>query len=123
MSDERKILKGEFVPPGAIKVSTTALQYARDFMAAVTAAHGNKYMATFDWSQQITGRASLDAEPQPIDDCLMLGASERSDVPQEAIHVLDGLEFAVEIPTEILQTSVQRLIDFDSGVFFKLVLR
>jgi hypothetical protein len=122
MSNDRKILKGEFVPPGAIQVSRAALEYARDFIAMVAADYGD-HIATFDWSQQITGRASPDAEPQPIDDCLILGASARSNVPQEVIHAVDGMEFAVELPREILQASVQRLIDFDKNAFFKLVLR
>lgn len=44
-------------------------------------------------------------------------------MPQEVIHTVDGMEFAVELPREILQASVQRLIDFDKNAFFKLVLR
>jgi hypothetical protein len=122
MSNDKKILKSEFVLPGAIQVSPTALEYARGFIAMVAEDYGD-HIATFDWSQQITARPTPNAAPYPIDDCLILAAYERSDVPREAAHIVDGMEFAVQIPNEILQASVQRLIDFDRNAFFKLVLR
>ena len=104
-------------------MSAAALDQARDFIATVTAAHGGNYIATFDWSQSITVRPTPDAVPEPIDDCLMLGAAERADVPAEFIHSVGGVEFVIELPDEILRASVQRVIDFDIIAFFKFFLR
>jgi hypothetical protein len=123
MIDGKNLLRSEYVNPGTIKVSAAALKYARDFIETVAAVHGDNYVATFDWSQSVTIRPTPDATPQPVDDCLMLGASKRSDVPPESIHTVDGVEFAIELPVEILKASAQRLIDFDKNVLFKLVLR
>ncbi len=117
------LLENVFVPPGAINVSAAALKYARDFIEAVAAAHGDHYIATFEWSQSITIRPTPDATPEPVDDCLTLGAYERKDVPPEAIQTVEGVEFAINIPVKILQASVRRLIDFDRSMFFKLALR
>jgi len=123
MIEGRHILKNEFVPAGTMTVSTAALNYARDFIATVTAAHGGDYIAAFDWSQAITVRSTPVAKPEPRHDCVMLGAAQRADVPPEAIHTIDGVEFVVELPAEILRASAQRLIDLDNSAFFKFVLR
>ena len=117
------LLENVFVPPGTINVSAAALKYARDFIETVAAAHGNHYIATFEWSQSITVRPTPDATPEPVDDCLTLGAYERKDVPPEAIQTVDGVEFAINIPVEILQASARRVIDLDKSMFFKLALR
>ncbi|TMI99416.1 MAG: hypothetical protein E6G97_22760 [Alphaproteobacteria bacterium] len=123
MFDGKNLLKTEYVAPGAVKLSAAALQYARDFIRTVAAVHGDNYVAAFDWAQSVTIRRSPDTTPEPIEDCLMLGASERSDVPPESIHRVDGVEFVIELPSEILRASTQRVIDFDTSVMFKLVLR
>jgi hypothetical protein len=117
------LLENVFVPPGTIDVSAAALKYVRDFIEAVAAAHGNHYIATFEWSQSITIRPTPDATPEPVSDCLTLGAYERKDVPSEAIQMVDGVEFAINIPVEILQASVRRMIDLDRSMFFKFALR
>jgi hypothetical protein len=123
MIDGKNLLKSEYVTPGTIKVSAAALKYARDFIDTVAAVHGDNYVATFDWSQSVTIRPMPDATPQPVDDCLMLSAAQRTDVPPESLHTVDGVEFAIELPVEILKASAQRLIDFDKSLLFKLVLR
>lgn len=123
MTEGKRLLKNEFVVPGTIRVSAAALDYARDFVATVTAAHGGSYVALFDWSQSITVRPTPDAVPEPVDDCVMVGAAERTDVPAEFIHSVDGVEFVIALPEEILRASVQRIIDFDKSAFFNFVLR
>jgi hypothetical protein len=120
--DGKNLLRTEYVPPGAVKLSAAALQYARDFVATVAAAHGDNYVASFDWAQSVTIRRTPDATPESIEDCLMLGAAERVELPPGVIHTIDGVEFVIELPVEILRASVQRLIDFDKSVMFKLVL-
>jgi hypothetical protein len=124
MTDHSKtLLESVFVTPGTLDVSAAALNYARDFIATVAAAHGDNYVATFDWSQSITARPTPDGTPEHVDDCLMLGAYERSDVPPEAIQTVDGVEFAIRMPDEVLQASVRRVIDLDKSFFFNFVLR
>jgi len=103
-------------------VSAAALRFARDFIAAVAVEHGDDFVATFDWSYSITFRSSPDATPESVDDCVMVGAIKRSDLPAAAIQTVDGVAFAINIPLEILQASVRRLIDIDDTRMFKLVL-
>jgi hypothetical protein len=117
------LLENVFVLPGTIEVSAEALKYARAFIETVAAAHGDHYLATFEWSQSVSIRAAPDAPHEPVDDCLMLAAAERKDVPPEFIQTAEGVEFAIFIPVEILQASVQRVIDLDRSFFFKLALR
>jgi len=120
---DKRLLDGVYVIPGTIEVSAAALKYARDFIETVSAVHGDNFVATFDWSYSIAVRPTPDATPEPVDDCLMLGATQRSDLPPGVIQTVDGVEFAIIIPVEILQASVRRLIDFDKSRLFKLALR
>jgi len=123
MVDDEKLLENLYVRPGTIEVSAAALKYARDFLQAVAAEHGDNFVAEFDWAQSVTVRPTPDAAPEPVDDCLMLGAAERSDVPPGFLQTVDGVEFAIRVPEEILRASVRRVIDLDTSYFFKLVLR
>ena len=43
------IIHDGLVAPGVLRVSTEALNYAREFVEAVTAAHGDGNMAMFVW--------------------------------------------------------------------------
>jgi len=112
-----------YVPPGALRLSAEALKDAREFIDAVTAGHGQGHIVLFDWATSVTVTEQPGATPQPVNDCLMLGAILRSDVPPDAIQTVDGFDFAIMIPPGILQNSVQRLIDFDKNAYFKFVLR
>ena len=120
---DKRRLEGIYATPGTIEVSAAALKYARDFIATVTAVHGDNFVATFDWSYAITVRRTPDATPEPVDDCLMLGATQRRDLPPGVTQTVDGVEFAITMPAEVLQMSVRRVIDFDKNSLFKFVLR
>lgn len=117
------IIDEEFAVPGVLRVSAEALTYARDFIESVTAAHGAGYIAVFDWSTKVEYRTDPQAPLQTVYDCLGVGASSRSEIPPDAIETIDGFDFAIEIPLEALQKSVQRLIDVDENAFFRLVLK
>lgn len=45
------------------------------------------------------------------------------EVPREALQSIDGFEFAVQSPTEILQAAAERIIDYDKTKPFQLILR
>jgi hypothetical protein len=117
------IIHEEFVAPGVLRVSAEALKYARDFIESVTAAHGDGHIAVFDWSTKVEYRTDPQAPLQTVYDCLGLGASSRSEIPPDAVQTVDGLDFAIELPLDVLQKSVQRLIDVDENAFFRLVLK
>ena len=117
------IIHKEFVAPGVLRVSAEALNYARDFIESVTAAHGDGYIAVFDWSTKVEYRTNPDAELTTVYDCLGVGADRRSEIPSDAVQTIDGLDFAIQIPLDVLQKSVQRLIDVDENTFFRLALK
>jgi hypothetical protein len=117
------IIHNEFVSPGVLRVSAEALKYARDFIESVSAAHGDGYIAVFDWSTQVEYRPDPNAELHTVYDCLGLGASSRSEIPPDALQTVDGVDFAIAIPLEVLQKSVQRLIEVDENAFFRLALK
>lgn len=115
----RGMYKEEFTAPGIVRVSASALQYARETSPAVS----SRYVLTFDWAQSISVRQSADAPLEHIGACLMLAGYERREVPPAYIQRVDGLEFAIRIPTPVWQVSKQRLIDRDDSMPFQLALR
>jgi hypothetical protein len=111
------------VPPGVIEVSPAALELARGFTETVDGISPGRWIAVFDWAMHIELRPG---PGQPVEDlgaCLTLSAAERKDIPIPFRHVVDGFEFAVEIPKEVWEAAPRRLIDYDDAVPFKLVLR
>jgi hypothetical protein len=64
-----------------------------------------------------------DGPLQVVKDFLDLGAISRSQIPADAVQTIDGLDIVIQIPREILQKSVQRLIDIDENAFDRLVLK
>ena len=121
-SQSAQTLDDGFTPPGIIRVSTSALQLARDFAQVIHTRSGD-WVAVFDWATDVTVRRGPKEPSEAIADCVMLGASQRHEVPREAIQAVNGLEFAIQIPKNIWETATQRLIDTDESIFFKLVLR
>lgn len=112
-----------FSPPGIIKVSAAALKLARDFHETIKATRQKDWVVSFDWSDSIIIRRDPNEPPEDIGACLTLGAYERHQIPPGFVQRLDGLEFAIKIPPDVWQKSVQRLIDVDTGQLFKLTLR
>jgi hypothetical protein len=113
----------EFNPPGFIKVSPAALKLARDFSETIKFTQKGDWVVIFHWAHSISVRPEPNAPLQDIGACLMLGASERNEIPSNVSQTGGGVEFAVEIPKEIWEKSIQRLIDIDEKQFFKLALR
>jgi hypothetical protein len=52
-----------------------------------------------------------------------LGAYRRAEVPDEALRLIDGFEFAVKIPASVRAESIEQLIDIDDAKLFRLTLR
>lgn len=115
----RGMLKEEFTAPGIVRVSASALRYARESSAVA----GSRYILTFDWAQSISVRQSADAPLEHVGACLTLAGYERREVPPSCVRRADGLEFAVRIPEPVWQASAQRLIDLDESLPFRLALR
>ena len=118
-SQVRGMFKEEFTAPGIVRVSASALQYARESSATA----GSRYIMTFDWAQSISVGRSADAPLEHIGACLTLAGYERRDVPARYVQRADGLEFAVRIPVPVWQASAQRMIDLDESQPFRLALR
>lgn len=110
-----------FTPPGIIKVSPAALKFARDL--AETVRQGGNWVVTFDWAHSINVRRGPNEASEDIGACLTLGAYRRHQVPPGFTQAVEGVEFAIKIPKEIWEKSVEHLIDIDESLLFKLALR
>lgn len=111
-----------FAPPGTVTVSLAALEMAREFLATARGRTKADWIAVFYWAHTSV-KAHPGAEPRDLGWLLGLGASKRSEVPGRAIHRSHGVEFAVQIPPEVLAQSKLRLIDVDRDAFFDVALR
>ncbi len=110
-----------FTPPGIIKVSPAALEFARDFDETVK--QRGRWVVTFDWAHAMSVRRGPDELSEDIGACLILGAYKRHQVPTGFTETVSGVEFAVKIPRDVWEKSVHRLIDIDEALLFKLALR
>jgi hypothetical protein len=117
------IIHNGLVAPGVLQLSPEVLNYARDFIEAVTAAHGPGNIAIFGWADMVTFKTDPNGPLQVVKDFLDLGAISRSEIPADAVQTVDGFDFVIELPLKILQESVQRLIDMDKDAFAKLILK
>jgi hypothetical protein len=117
------IIHDGLVVPGVLQVSPQALNYAREFVEAVTAAHGEGNIAMFAWIDLTTFKTDPNGPLQVVKDFLSVGAIGRGEIPADAIQTVDGLDLVIQLPLAVLQKSVQRLIDFDENAFDRLVLK
>jgi hypothetical protein len=112
----------DFVAPGIVKVAAPAFELACEFGRVVRAQKGD-WIVTFDWAENISVRHSPDAAEEPIGPCLTLSAYERHQIPTGFIETIDGMEFAIRIPTALWKASERRLIELDESLLFRLALR
>ncbi len=112
-----------FNPPGSVTVSSSALKLARDLDHTVKGSQKGDWVVSFDWAQSVSVKRRVGAPSEEVGDCLMLGAYRRGQIPMGFTQMIDGVEFAVKIPADVLARSVEQLIDTDSSKLFRLVLR
>lgn len=112
-----------FTPPGTVKVSASALDLARRFGDdARHARPDEEWIVSFDWADSRRVRRT-DNQWEELGEGLDLAAYERRKVPVGSTQTVDGVEFAVKIPSQICERSRERLIDRDDTVRSKLTLR
>ena len=124
MSSElaKRQLPDGYQRPGLVRVSPSALKQAQDFSEAVQKLRpGEEWVVVFDWATARSYRNKNETIEHDLGPGLDLGAAERHEVPEEVIESNGDFKFAVQIPVEILQKSLERLIDIDENQ--KLILR
>jgi hypothetical protein len=104
-----------FTPPGLVRISTRAMDLARDFAAqAAQQAPDKDWVVAFNWADSrqyrdiLAGMNWMDLGPG-----LDVVAYERREVPPQAIDVVEEMDVFVVIPSSILDRSSQKLIDVD----------
>jgi hypothetical protein len=113
-----------FAPPGAIRVSPSALALAREYSSNVRQLRpDNNWIVGFDWGDTRSIRRRVDGPLENLGAGLDLVAYERADIPSGVVQVLDGIEIAIKVPSRIYQTSRDRVIDTSEGAPPKLILR
>jgi hypothetical protein len=113
-----------FALPGVVSVTPAALQLAREFGEHIGETRpGEAWITTFHWSDQRRVRVPGTNQWKELGAGLDLGAYRPSELPESVIQAIDGVEFAVMVPSPIYEKAVQRLIDKDDGAPSKLVLR
>ena len=107
--------RSSFAPPGAVKISQTALELAREFAAQVEAgSQGRPQMIVFDWSDSRAVRQPLGGPWVDLGAGLDLAAYDLQDIWDDLIQEIDGVRFAVKISRHVYEASSLRLIDTDS---------
>jgi hypothetical protein len=113
----------DFTPASVVAISLSALAYAREFANAIGSVRGGSQIVAFEWATSVAMKDGPDHSPIDLGACLMLGAYRRAEVPDEALRLIDGFEFAVKIPASVRAESLEQLIDIDDAKPFRLTLR
>lgn len=102
-----------FVAPGLVRLTPAALALAKRFSDQIPGIGSGGWMVTFSWA---SARSISDPRRGVVKDLgpgLDLGAHRPEQVPAGAVHVEDGLKFALQIPREILAEAPRKIIDVD----------
>jgi len=104
-----------FVTPGVVALTPAALAFARAFGDGVPGIGSGAWIVTFTWA---SARAMTDRKRGVTTDLgpgLDLGAHRSDQVPQAAIHVEDGLRYALQIPRYVVAAAERKIIDVDAA--------
>jgi hypothetical protein len=114
-----------FTRPGIINVSAAALQMARDFSDFLKQEKPNEdWIACFDWADSRAMRFPRPGGPmQELGPGFDLAGYERRKVPDDAMHSIEGVTFAIKVPSRVWLNSAKRLIDADPSNGSGLTLR
>jgi len=112
-----------FLKAGPVRVSEAALQMALEFADAIGAEPGGRRLVAFDWAESyFHPRNRMARHRRMVGACLLLGAFERHEVPEDCIERAGRFEYAVQMPSEVLAQCVERFIDVDETKPFRLAL-
>jgi hypothetical protein len=114
-----------FTSPGLIKVSDAALQMAREFADFLKQDRPDEdWVVGFDWADSRQMRFPRPGGPmQELGPGIDLAGYERRSVPDEVIQTIDGIAFAIKVPSRVWLNCAKRLIDVDSSASSGLTLR
>lgn len=113
-----------FAPPGAVKVSSGALEMAREFSEQVKITSPDRpQMIVFDWADSRAVREPIGGPWVDLGPGLDLAAYDVQDIWADLIQEVDGVRFAVKISRHIYEASSLRLIDTDDEARSGLTLR
>lgn len=105
-----------FTAPGIVKVSAAALQMAREFGDQLRQQMpDHDWVVCFEWGESRQMRfPPPDGKVQDLGPGLDLAAYDRHQVPDEAVQSIDGVTFAIKLPTRVWRNSNKQLIDVDA---------
>ena len=114
-----------FTSPGLIKVSDAALRMAREFGDQLRQQMPDQdWIVGFDWADSRQMRFPRPGGMmQELGPGFDLAAYERRTVPHEVIQSIDGVIFAIKIPSRVWLNSAKRTIDVDASSKSGLTLR
>lgn len=114
-----------FTSPGLVKVSFAVLQMAREFGDQLRQQMPDQdWVVGFDWADSRQMRFPRPGgRMQELGSGFDLAAYERRTVPDEVIQNIDGVIFAIKIPSRVWLNSNKRTIDVDANVGSGLTLR
>jgi hypothetical protein len=114
-----------FTSPGLVKVSSAALRMAREFGDFLRQEKPDgDWIVGFDWADSRQMRFPRPGGAmQELGPGFDLAAYERGNVPHEVIQSIDGVIFAIKIPSRVWLNSAKRTIDVDASGKSGLTLR
>jgi len=114
-----------FTFPGIVKVSDAALQMAREFCDQIRQQMPDQaWVVCFDWADSRQMRFPRPGGPmRELGPGFDLAAYERHQVPDEVVQSIDGVVFAIKMPSRVWMNSQKQLIDVDVKAESGLKLR
>ena len=107
--DDEGISLEACTPPGAVRVTSPALNLAERFQASIPLG----WIVAFIWYDGQRTRASKNSPWVDVGPGMGLGTYRIGDIPEEAVHHAGSFRYAVLIPKKVVDDHPQKLIDLD----------
>jgi hypothetical protein len=102
------------VPRGALRLSPRMLSLCRDFAVQYGLTHPHSRNVTaISWAERRSYRLADESDWVDQGPGFDLGGMERRGLPAHAIHVFEGVEIFLQIPSVVWRASEERMIDVE----------
>jgi hypothetical protein len=102
-----------FVTPGIVALTPAALALAKAFRDQVPGIDSGTWIVTLSWANVRRMSDRKRGVTRDLGPGLDLGAHRSHQVPRAAVHVEDDLEYALQIPRDVVASAERKIIDVD----------
>ena len=113
-----------YTPPGIVRVSPAAVSLAHDHAGShIAKSQSPDDLPSFAWAVDYRLRQSDGVSWKASGPCVVLVGVSRADFPADAICTTGGLQYLIQIPSDIYERANERLIDRYDNELSKIILR